>query len=120
MTIHARAIPSACRIVFLHIRRKQEGIIYWRPHFLSDDVTEGKLLQGPTLPGLQPKDLQIVRAGHNYDLLEFTIATAFGSRAQKELVAATINSPGHQDRDSFHTISGSDIMRRNTRGQTLL
>ena len=31
-----------------------------------------------------------MRAGHNYDLLRFTVAAAFGSRAQKELVAATL------------------------------
>ncbi|PYJ06191.1 MAG: hypothetical protein DME95_01315 [Verrucomicrobia bacterium] len=39
------------------------------------------------------------------------------------IVAATVaitNSPCHQDRDSFRTISGTDITGTDTRGQTLL
>src|SRR4029450_3392043 len=90
MTIHACAIPCPCEIIFLHIRRKQEGLIQWRPHFLSDDVAEWKLLEGAALAHLEPKNLQIVRTGHEYDLLRFTIAAAFSPRADKELVAATL------------------------------
>ena len=90
VAIHARAVPRACGIIFLALRRNQKCLVYWRPHFLSDDVTEGKLLQGPAVAGLQPKDLQIVRTGYKYDLLRFTIAAAFGSRTQKKLVAATL------------------------------
>jgi hypothetical protein len=90
MAIHARAIPCSFRIIFFHIRRKEEGFIYWRPHFLSDDVAEWKLFQGAPLAGLQPEDLQIVRTRHEYDLLRFTIAAAFWPRADKELVAAPL------------------------------
>ena len=39
------------------------------------------------------------------------------------IAAATVaitNSPCHQDRDSFRTISGTDTMRTGTHGQTLL
>src|SRR5438445_2211184 len=91
MAIHAGAIPCTRGIIFPHIRRKQEGLVHWRPHFLSDDVAEWKLLQGPALAGLQPKDLQIVRTGHEHDLLRFAItATAFWSCADKKLFAATL------------------------------
>src|SRR5215831_7979558 len=91
MAIHARAIPCARGIIFLHIRRKQECRIHWCPHFLNDDVTEWELLEGPALAGLQPKDLQIVRTGHEHDLLRFTvIAAAFRSRANEKSVAVPL------------------------------
>ena len=90
MAIHAGAIPCTRGIIFPHIRRKQEGLVHWRPHFLSDDVAEWKLLQGPALAGLQPKDLQIVRTGHEHYLLRFSIAAAYQPHADKELVAATL------------------------------
>src|SRR5437667_12506896 len=57
MAIHARAIPRSHIIIFLHGWRKQEVLAHWRPHFLSDDVTEWKLLQSAALACLQPWDL---------------------------------------------------------------
>jgi hypothetical protein len=41
-------------------------------------------------------------------------------RALAAAIGAIINSPCHQDRDSFGTISPIDIMGSETRGQTLL
>src|ERR1700756_2681652 len=91
VAIHARPVPRTCGIIFLDLRRNQKCLGYWRPNFLSDDVTEGKLLEGPTVAGLQPKDLQIVRTGHEHDLLGFTVAAAFWPYADKHLVAATLS-----------------------------
>src|SRR5213592_1898986 len=90
MAIHARAIPRTDRIIFLHIRRKQKRRVHWRPHFLSDDVAEGKLLQGPALTRVQPKNLQIVRAGHEDDLLRFAMALSSSPCTDKKLVATTL------------------------------
>src|SRR5262245_53091311 len=90
MAIHARAVPRARRIIFPHIRRKQEGLIHWRPHFLSDDVAEWKLLQGAALAGIEPQDLQCMGTGHEHDLLWVTIAAAVWAHADKELIAAAL------------------------------
>src|SRR5205814_5253875 len=38
-----------------------------------------------------PKDLQIMRTGHKYDLLGFAIAGALWPRADKKLVAAALS-----------------------------
>ena len=91
MTIHARAVPCPYKIIFFHIRRHQERLGHWRPHFFGDDVGEGKLLQGAALASLQPRDLQRMRTGHKCYLLRFAItAAAFRSRADKELGAVPL------------------------------
>src|SRR5205823_2203977 len=91
MAIHARTVPRAERIIFLQIRRNQECLRDWRPHFFCDDVSEGKLLQSAPLPGLEPWDLQRVRTGHEHDLLRIAIAATFRSDADKDLIAASLS-----------------------------
>src|SRR2546428_13829935 len=90
MAIHARTVPGAERIIFLQIRRNQECLGDWRPHFFSNDVGEGKLLQSPALPGLEPCDLQRMRPSHENDLLGVAITAAFWSHPNKELIAALL------------------------------
>ena len=91
MAIHARAVPYPYKVIFFHTRRHQERFVHWRPYFFSNYVGEGKLLQGAAFARLQPQDLQIVRTGHEYDLLRFAVTAAFWSRADKELIAAPLS-----------------------------
>src|SRR5437899_650540 len=91
MAIHARTVPRAESIIFLQIRRNQECLGNWRPHFFCDDVSEGKLLQSAALAGLEPWDLQRMRTGHEHDLLWIAIAATFRSDADKELIAASLS-----------------------------
>ena len=91
MAVHARAVPCAGRIIFLHVRWHQERLGDWRPHLFGDDVGEWKLLQGAPLARLQPRELQIMRTGHEYDLLCFTKNAAFRPSADKELIAAPLS-----------------------------
>src|SRR5690349_3983572 len=91
MAIHARTVPRAERVIFLQIRRNQECLGDWRPHFFRDDVGERKLLQSAALPGLKPRDLQRVRTGHEHDLLWIAIAATFRPDADKELFPASLS-----------------------------
>src|SRR5689334_9362041 len=79
MTIHAGSIPCSKRVVFLQFRWNQKRLRHRRPHFFCDDVSNGKLLQGTALARFQPQDLQVVRAGHEDDLLWLAVVTVTGS-----------------------------------------
>ena len=57
MAVHARTVPRPDRIIFLQVRRHQECLTDWRPHFFGDDVSERKLLERAALAGLEPRDL---------------------------------------------------------------
>ena len=91
MAVHARTVPCPDRIIFLQVRRHQECLTDWGPHFFGDDVSEGKLLERAPLAGLEPGDLQRVRTGHEHDLLPVTVAGAFPSLVHKERVAAAFD-----------------------------
>ncbi len=57
MAVHARTVPCPDRIIFLQVRRHQECLTDWRPHFFGDDVSERKLLERAALARLEPRDL---------------------------------------------------------------
>ncbi len=91
MAVHTRAVPRPDRIIFFQVRRNQECLADRRPHFFRDDVGERKLFQRAALAGLEPRDLQGMRTGHEHDLFPVTVAGAFPSLVHKERVTATFH-----------------------------
>ena len=76
MTIHARTIPGADRIIFLQVGRREKGLVDRRPHFFGNDVSKRKLLERAAFAGFEPGDLQRVRTGDENDLLSGAVVTA--------------------------------------------
>src|SRR6476469_5578427 len=91
MAVHAGAIPCSERIVFFQLRWDQECLRHGRPHFFCDDVRNGELLQGAALARFQPKNLQVVRAGRQDDLLWLAVVAPLPSNANKEFIAAAFS-----------------------------
>ena len=87
MTVHAPAVPSADRIIFLQIGRHEKSLPYGCPHSFGDDVSKRKLLERTAFTGFEPGNLQIVRASEKNDLFGRAVITAKGSRSHEEFIA---------------------------------
>ena len=68
VAIHARAVPCTDGIVFLQVGRNEKCFANRRPHFFGHDVGKRKLFQRAAFARLEPRDLQVVRAGNEHDL----------------------------------------------------
>src|ERR1043166_2642110 len=90
VTIHAGAIPGAYRIVFLRVGRHQKRLRHRRPNFFRNDVGKGKLFQRAVFASFEPENLQIVRAGKQYDFARRPIFAAHRTSAHENLLPVAL------------------------------